>query len=123
MSDIRANTISDAAGTGPIDLYKQSAAKAHFSHSQTSINQSFNISSIEDHSAGNIKGYYTSAMSSATNPLVGGNNNTSSGGAHNYSTGFSSVSTATYYWVQREYANGNPTDMDIFSGATLGELA
>ena len=26
MSDIRANTISDAAGTGPIDLHKQSAA-------------------------------------------------------------------------------------------------
>ena len=28
MSDIRANTISDTSGNGPINLHKQSAAKA-----------------------------------------------------------------------------------------------
>lgn len=123
MSDIRVDTISAANGTDPVTLTKQSAAKAHFSHSQTSINQSFNISSVEDHSTGNVKGYYTSAMSSATNPLAGGNNNTSTSGAANFSTGFSSLSTATYYWVEREYANGTAIDMAIFSGATLGDLA
>ncbi len=32
MSEIRATTISDAAGTGPITLTKQSAAKAWVSY-------------------------------------------------------------------------------------------
>jgi hypothetical protein len=123
LSDIRANTISDAAGTGPIDLYKQSAAKAHFNHSQTVISESFNISSIEDTATGNVKGYYTSAMASSKNPLSGGNNNVSTGGAANYSTGFSSVSSATFYWVEREYSNGTAIDLDIFSGVTHGDLA
>ena len=51
MSDIRANTISDAAGTGPIDLYKQSAAKAWgvCDATGTAINVgTFNVSSIFD---------------------------------------------------------------------------
>ena len=51
MSDIRANTISDAAGTGPIDLYKQSAAKAWgvCNAAGTAVNVgTFNVSSISD---------------------------------------------------------------------------
>ena len=52
MSDIRANTISDAAGTGPITLTKQSAAKA-WAHvdqeaSASSVKDSLNVSSITD---------------------------------------------------------------------------
>jgi len=123
MSEIRATTISDAAGTGPIALTGQSAAKAYFNHSQTAINESFNISSIEDYSTGNVKGYYTNGMASSNNPLAGGNNNVSTSGTANFSTGFSSGSSATLYWVEREYANGNAVDMNLFSGVTYGDLA
>lgn len=123
MSTIKATNISNLSGTGPITLTGQSAAKAYFNHSQTAISESFNISSIEDYSTGNVKGYYTSGMASSKNPLSGGNNNTSTGGAANYSTGFSSVSSATYYWVEREYSTGAAIDMTEFSGVTHGDLA
>lgn len=58
MSDIRANTISDAAGTGPITLTKQSAAKAwaRFNGTGTAvINNSTGISSLTDNGTGNYE--------------------------------------------------------------------
>jgi len=55
LSEIRADTISDAAGTGPIALTKQSAAKAWVAHSSTpSINGSYNVASLTDNAAGNF---------------------------------------------------------------------
>jgi hypothetical protein len=71
LSDIRANTISDAAGTGPIDLYKQSAAKAwcHFTQASAAIQDSFNASSLTDSSVGRTYGSITRAMSNNTYPV------------------------------------------------------
>ena len=67
MSDIRANTISDAAGTGPIALTGQSAAKAwvHYktSTSTTLYNPSLNISSLTDNGTGNTTVTMTNAFS------------------------------------------------------------
>ena len=63
MSDIRAGTISDANGTGPITLTKQSAAKAWINFNGTgtvAIRDSFNIASLTD--AGT--GLYNCAISS-----------------------------------------------------------
>ena len=67
MSEIRATTISDAAGTGPIALTKQSAAKAWANYSQTgsSINGSFSVSSITDSSTGTFSVNMTNAFSDA----------------------------------------------------------
>ena len=57
MSDIRANTISDASGNGPINLHKQSAAKAWINFNSgdataapdmTGVRGSLNISSVVD---------------------------------------------------------------------------
>ena len=51
MSDIRANTISDASGNGPINLHKQSAAKAHINFDGTDITiqtSSLNITTVAD---------------------------------------------------------------------------
>ena len=65
MSDIRANTISDAAGTGPIALTKQVAAKvwARYDGASTLLD-SFNVSSTTDGStAGQTTVSYTAAMS------------------------------------------------------------
>jgi len=68
LSNIRADEISDAAGTGPITLTKQSAAKAwcNFdSLTTTVILESFNASSITDNSVGNFDVSLVGSMSSA----------------------------------------------------------
>ena len=69
MSEIRANTISDAAGTGPIALTKQSAAKA-FGHvaSDASLNYSLNISGGVDNSTGNYTLSFTTGFSNTRYP-------------------------------------------------------
>ena len=51
LSDIRANTISDTSGNGPINLHKQSAATTVVrmnSDASTNANFSLNVSSTED---------------------------------------------------------------------------
>ena len=65
MSEIRANTISAANGTGPITLTKQSAAKAWGQYNQKTpiLNDSFNVSSLEDALTGLGSLNFTSNMS------------------------------------------------------------
>ena len=72
MSEIRANTVSDAAGTGPATLTGQSANKAWFDYDQAanSVRSSFNISSFSDDSTGDFKANFTSAMSDANYPVT-----------------------------------------------------
>ena len=70
MSEIRATTISDAAGTGPIDLYKQSAAKAwvNFVGAGTiAARDSVNVASLTDNGTGDYSVNYTSAMATGNN--------------------------------------------------------
>ena len=67
MSEIRANTISDAAGTGPATLTKQSAAKMWCQASNApAINDSFNVTSLTDVGTGKLTYNLTSNMSSAS---------------------------------------------------------
>jgi len=70
LSEIRATTISDAAGTGPITLTKQSAAKAWVRYNQigNSINTSFNVSSMTDTATGDSDVNFTSSLSAADHP-------------------------------------------------------
>jgi hypothetical protein len=66
LSEIRATTISDAAGTGPIDLHKQSAAKAWVNFNSlttTSVLASFNVSGIVDAGTGTTTVSLSSSMS------------------------------------------------------------
>jgi len=65
MSEIRATTISDAAGTGPITLTGQSAAKVYSSFGSVgtvTVRDSFNSSSITDNGAGNFTTNFTANM-------------------------------------------------------------
>ena len=65
MSEIRANTISDAAGTGPITLTKQTTIKAwvNFDGSGTiAARDSYNLSSLTDGGTGKYDINMTSAM-------------------------------------------------------------
>ena len=66
MSELRANTISDAAGTGPATLTGQSAAKAWVNFNGTgtvAIRDGENISSLSDNGTGNYTINFTTAMS------------------------------------------------------------
>ena len=68
MSEIRATTISDEAGTGPITLTKQSAAKMWCqwdNHTTFTIKETFNTSSLTDTAAGRTTIAIASNMSSA----------------------------------------------------------
>ena len=66
MSEIRANTISDAAGTGPVTLTKQSAAKMWCQASNApAINDSFNVTSLTDVGTGKLVYNLTSSMANA----------------------------------------------------------
>ena len=68
MSDIRANTISNVAGTGPIDLHKQSAAKAWVNFNGTgtvAIRDSFNVSSLTDNGTGDYTVSLSNSMADA----------------------------------------------------------
>ena len=63
MSDIRVDTISAANGTDPVTLTKQSAAKAWIDfHSNQTINNSFNMSSLVDNGVGAFTFNYGSSM-------------------------------------------------------------
>jgi hypothetical protein len=66
LSEIRANTISDAAGTGAVTLTKQSAAKAWVNFNGTgtiAARDSFNVASLTDNGTGDYTVNFTSAMS------------------------------------------------------------
>ena len=113
MSDIRANTISNAAGTGPIDLHKQSAAKAWTSINGTgtaSILNSFNVSSLTDIGTGSYLSTMTNAMSAGdeyattVTSVNNGDSRTSSNTASAFytvrvNTGFAAADTAGIHGV------------------------
>ena len=73
MSEIRATTISDAAGTGPITLTKQSAAKAWMTMTGdgSAIDDSFATSSLIDVAAGEYIQIYTNSFSNANYSWIG----------------------------------------------------
>ena len=74
MSEIRATTISDLAGTGPATLTGQYAAKAWVNFNGTgtvAIRESANVSSITDNGTGDYTLNYTSALADANYAVVG----------------------------------------------------
>ena len=88
MSDIRATTISDAAGTGPITLTKQSAAKVFIrydSNGGNTINISFNVSSVTDNGTGHQTTNFTNAMSGSFQVVTGANDVDASSSFYNLS--------------------------------------
>ena len=95
MSEIRATTISDAAGTGPITLTGQSAAKAWVNLNQVgtiSIFDSFNVSGITDSGTGLTDIGLSSSMSNTGFALSITRQDTS---VNNDSTGFDGLNQKT----------------------------
>ena len=73
MSEIRATTISDETGNGPIALTKQHAAKVwcNWNGSTAAIRDSFGVSTLTDNGSGDFTFAYTNSFASA-NYTTGG---------------------------------------------------
>ena len=84
MSEIRATTISNAAGTGPITMIGQSAAKAWVNFNgvgTVAIRESGNVSSIADNQTGAYTVNFTTAMTDANySPITAGGDVSGIGG-------------------------------------------
>jgi len=63
MSELRATTLSDAAGTGPTELTGQSAAKAWVNLSSAAVvTAGYNVSSGTDNGTGDYQYTFSNAM-------------------------------------------------------------
>ena len=124
MSDIRANTISDAAGTGPIDLYKQSAAKAWVNFDGTgtvAIADSMNVASLTDGGVGQYTSNLTGNMSSANYASTVGSTTSTAFSARRSASGQHSVGSC-FLHCRNANTNDN-SDQDQLSLVLTGDLA
>ena len=128
MSEIRANTISAANGTGPVTLTKQSAAKSWCSFNGTStvaIRGSFNTSSITDRGTGAYTANFSSAMGDINYSCTltsCRSENTGQVGIFCGNSGDSSAPTTTAVQMN-EIAGSTFYDVDLISTAINGDLA
>ena len=122
-SVLNVDTIADKAGTGPVALTKQSAAKSTIVYDQTtpSITGSLNVSSLTDVSAGRANPQFTNNKSAVDYSAV---NSAGMAGA-----GFSGRcgETNPYSTSQYEFftfnTSGTAGDYTANSAATFGDLA
>lgn len=121
MSEVRANTVSNGAGTGPATLTKQWAAKAVVAVNQQgtqAIIHSSNISSITDAGVGITDANLTSAMSSSNyTPLV------ASRRVLNWLDGGDSNTQISTKMTLNHVENTSTADTNQVSAAGFGDLA
>jgi len=69
---LNVDTIADNAGTGPVTLTKQKAAKQHSTYNTSgTVSTSLNTSSITDQGVGSFDSNYTNNMNTATEAWSG----------------------------------------------------
>ena len=123
MSEIRATTISDAAGTGPIDLHKQSAAKAwvNFDGSGTvALRDSVNVASITDNGTGNYTVNFSSALANTNYSAVVSSDDSGTSRAFSQSKTYA---TSSFVATAKRGDTGATVDKDIVSASVHGDLA
>lgn len=124
MSDIRANTISDTSGNGPINLHKQSAAKAYASiYSNSSLNvTSINASSYTDTGTGAGDLNFTSAFTQPSYQ-IGVSSQINAAGAGSTMRGTSSSSTTLKYVIRTYEGTNTAASTSYMSVVFHGDLA
>ena len=122
-SVLNVDTIADKAGTGPVGLTKQSAAKAWMQAvgAGTSYNDSFNTSSLTDVGTGNIRVTYTNNMSNDDSSLTIGHQYTGTGGTGAYFANAGAMTTSTH--EHAHYENAALKDPVKYDGTIHGDLA
>lgn len=125
-SVLNVDTIADKAGTGPVELTKQSAAKAWFDTDSTGtvLDDSFNISSLDDDGVGDRGLNYTSAFSTAHAAISLGNEDNTSEAVINsdITTG---TRTTSGFDIEAYYNSSNTRVLydTSSSGVAHGDLA
>ena len=128
-SVLNVDTIADKAGTGPVGLTKQHAAKAWvlFRGDTNVIRNSFNFSSLTDNALGNYDANWTNSFDGASN-YVGtgsciGSDETSLGTLGNVFPSGNSGFTASAMPISTRDASGNRFDSDHVHILAHGDLA
>jgi hypothetical protein len=96
-SQLNVDTIADKAGSGPVGLHKQHAAKSWFVFDQVNSNtldDSFNISTISDRADGSMYGNFTNSMSTINYTVMAASSPVASGSMSTTNTNRSSISSA-----------------------------
>jgi len=125
MSEIRVDTITASDGTSPVTLTKQIAAKSYEIHDndQTTIIESFNMSSITDGATGICSPVFTNNMATAEYFTTAhtGDENTSFGvcSSVRYNAA-ATTNTYTYFIVN---SGNNAADRENTMSANIGDLA
>ena len=118
MSEIRATTISDSAGTGPITLTAQSAAKAWSEFTiSVAINDSFNVASMADNGVGDYQTNLTNSMASTAYVALGD--------VENYNAYLTTTGKTASSWINytsRE-DSGSLADLTDMQNVAHGDLA
>ena len=118
MSEIRVTTVSDTAGTGPVTLTKQEAAKhwVNFDGTGTvAIRDSLNAASLVDGGTGVYTINYTNAMGNTTYAVQ--NHDIS------YGNGWAESLATTSYITRRRNESAAYLDVASIWGLVHGDLA
>ena len=128
MSEIRATTISDTTGTGPVTLTGQNAAKMWINMNGTgtiAIRDSQNVSSITDRATGLYSASFTNVMSDAnyqTN-VTGGGISGATGDETFSNVGDGTPTSAVTYFISRSNSTGSVFDVLFMNASVHGDLA
>jgi hypothetical protein len=128
MSEIRATTISDLAGTGPATLTGQYAAKAwvSFVGSSGAIGASENVTSVTDNGTGNYTVNFTNAFANANYNYAGGCGVSDMGSVDAITIRFNSSTSTSSQQIRTLYtgASGNAyADLVTTTYVAHGDLA
>ena len=127
MSEIRATTISDAAGTGPITLTKQSAAKVFCNLDGTgtvAIRKSLNVSSIADDGTGLYDVNFVNSFSDTDACHVTSKQLNLDGGTDTANEGIRNLSYSTsMVGLYCRVPSGSNVDSEAIHVASHGDLA
>ena len=127
-SVLNVDTIADKAGTGPVGLTKQHAAKAWSNHdmSGTTARASFNIASYTDNATGDHSMTVTSAFSSANYCWAYGGKRASGDGVNNFDANqvraADPTTTVTRHGV-KDHDSTSDVDAEHLCVMFMGDLA
>ena len=126
-SVLNVDTIADKAGTGPVSLTKQSAAKvwANINQSGNAVRGTLGLSSMTDNAGGDVSINFVSAFDSTDNYAVIGTTGSNGSAPDSYVTGPDSdrtYSTATVGLILMNF-NGSINDQAVLWITVHGDLA
>ena len=126
MSEIRATTISDETGNGPIALTKQAAAKAFVNLNGTgtiAARNSLNISSTTDIGNGYYRPNFANSMSGDTYTVSGTVVGSTSSNYYSFVSPDGGALTASNFDSEIIHHAGSRNDMDYVHYVIHGDLA